>query len=79
MKTNLNKIKLIAFDLDDTLLTHKKVLTQENFNALKNAASVREASDVVLKNFERPANQSESVCEYRASLGENFYNEMHTV
>ena len=32
-------------------------------NALKNAASVREASDVVLKNFERPANQSESVCE----------------
>ena len=40
MKTNLNKIKLIAFDLDDTLLTHKKVLTQENFNALKNAADL---------------------------------------
>lgn len=40
MKTDLNKIKLIAFDLDDTLLTHKKVLTQENFNALKNAADL---------------------------------------
>ncbi|MBQ7578038.1 MAG: hypothetical protein IJT21_07235 [Synergistaceae bacterium] len=48
-------------------------------NALKNASSIREASDVVLKEFERPANQSESVCAYRAGQGENFYNEMHTV
>ena len=44
-------------------------------NALKNATSIREASDIVLKEFERPANQSESACAYRAGLGEAIYSE----
>jgi len=41
---------------------------------LKNATSVREASDVVLLKFERPANQSESVQKKRAEYGQNYYN-----
>ena len=45
-------------------------------NALKLAVNVRSASDVVLKQFERPANQSEAACAYRASLGQSIYNEI---
>lgn len=41
---------------------------------LKNAKSVREASDAVLTKFERPANQGESVQTARASYGEKYYN-----
>ena len=45
-------------------------------NALKLAVDIRSASDVVLKQFERPANQSDSACAYRASLGQSIYNEL---
>lgn len=41
---------------------------------LQSAASVREASDVVLHDFERPANQSESVEVKRANYGIDYYN-----
>ena len=43
-------------------------------NILKNAKSVREASDAVLLDFERPANQSETVKANRAAYGQRFYN-----
>lgn len=42
--------------------------------ALKNATSIREASDTVLKKFEIPANMGESVCAARAQRGQNFYD-----
>ena len=35
---------------------------------------VREASDIVLKKFEVPANMDTSVQEKRASYGRNYYN-----
>lgn len=41
---------------------------------LKSAKSVREASDVVLTKFERPANQSEAVKVKRASYGQTYYD-----
>ena len=44
-------------------------------NALKGATTIRYASDIVLTQFERPADQSESVKRYRASLGEKLYEE----
>ena len=47
-------------------------------NALKSASNIRSASDVVLKQFERPANQSESACAYRASLGQKIYDRINT-
>ena len=43
--------------------------------ALRNAKSVREASDIVLTKYEKPANQSESVQVKRASYGEEFYKQ----
>jgi hypothetical protein len=41
---------------------------------INKATSVLEASNVILKEFERPANQGASVQEKRASYGENYYN-----
>ena len=43
-------------------------------NGLKNAKSVREASDIVLTKFERPKDQSEAVKIKRASYGQYFYD-----
>lgn len=43
------------------------------YSALKKATSIREASDIVLTQFERPANQSESVKEKRAEYGQKYY------
>lgn len=43
-------------------------------NILCNANSVLEASNSVLFNFERPANQSESVQKKRASFGQEYYD-----
>ena len=43
-------------------------------NTLKTATSVRQASDAVLLQFERPANQSEANQEKRASYGQVYYD-----
>mgnify|MGYP003298076894 CR=1 FL=1 len=45
---------------------------------LQNAKSIREASDVILLKFEKPADQSEKVKEKRASFGQEFYNKYAT-
>lgn len=44
------------------------------YNSLVNATNIRTPSDVVLHDFENPADQSESVEIYRASLGTEIYN-----
>lgn len=49
---------------------YKSVLT-----ALKSATSVLQASNAVLLQFERPADQSMSVQNKRASYGQNYYNQ----
>ncbi len=41
--------------------------------ALKKAGSVREASDIILLQYERPANQSEEAQKRRAGFGERCY------
>ena len=48
-------------------------------NTLKNATSIREASDKVLKHFENPADQSDKVKEQRATFGNNFYNKFNVI
>lgn len=45
-------------------------------SVLKNATSIREASDKVLHDFENPAVQDTSVEEYRCRLGQSIYNEL---
>ncbi len=42
---------------------------------LKNAASVRQASDAVLTKFERPADQSEAAKKKRASFGQTYFEQ----
>ena len=44
------------------------------FSTIKNATSIREASDCVLTQYERPANQDTSVQEKRASYGQSTYD-----
>ena len=43
-------------------------------STLKATKSVREASDAVLKQYERPADQSEAVQKKRASYGQGYYD-----
>ena len=42
---------------------------------LEKSVSIRECSDVIVKQFLRPADQSEAVCKYRADLGRAFYQQ----
>lgn len=44
------------------------------WSALRSATNIRTASDVVLVDFESPADQSEAVKQYRASLAQDFYD-----
>ena len=44
-------------------------------NGIMQAKTIRAASDIVLTQFERPADQSENAKKYRASLGEKLYEE----
>lgn len=48
------------------------------YAALVNATDIRTASDIVLAQFENPADQSLAVKIYRASLGTAIYNEEAT-
>ena len=54
-------------------------LWQPEFKAvlevLQNSVSLRECSDVLVKKFLRPADQSEGVCAQRAKLAREFYND----
>lgn len=42
--------------------------------ALKTASSIREASDIILEQYEKPADQSEAVKEKRAGYGQEIYD-----
>lgn len=44
------------------------------YNTLQNAKSIKEASDCVLTQFERPADQSDNVKNKRAEYGQTIYN-----
>ena len=55
------------------LISELKGYTTVN-SVLKSAKSVREASDIVLTKFEKPADQSESVKKLRAKYGQGYYD-----
>lgn len=75
----LNFVKAAGKSIGD-LETQLAFLLQEIrgytsvWNTLTTATSVREASDVVLMKYERPANQSESVQVKRAGYGQQYYD-----
>ena len=43
-------------------------------DALKNAKSAKEASDIILTRYEKPADQSENAKKRRAEMGQTIYN-----
>lgn len=43
-------------------------------DSLKNAKSVKEASDLILTRYEKPADQSENAKKRRAEMGQTIYN-----
>lgn len=70
MGVSIGSVELAcAFLLHELKTTYTGV-----YNSLKNATNIRTPSDVVLHDFENPADQSESVEIYRASLGTEIYN-----
>ena len=75
----LNFVKAAGKSIGD-LETQLAFLLQEIkgytsvWNTLTSTTSVREASNVVLKKYERPANQSESVQVKRAGYGQQYYD-----
>lgn len=44
------------------------------WNTLQNATSIREASDIVLERYEKPAGTSEKVKKKRAEFGQTYYD-----
>jgi hypothetical protein len=59
----------LEFLYQELSTSYKSVLS-----TLKNATSILEASNAVLFKFENPKDQSVSVQNYRASLGQSFYD-----
>ena len=60
----------------DYLLYELKTSYPGVYNTLRTALSIRQASDVVLHDFENPADQSANVEFVRASLGTAIYKEL---
>lgn len=59
----------LAFLVHELSTSYKAVL-----NTLKTATTVKAASDAVLLQFERPADQSEANCTKRAGYGQTYYD-----
>lgn len=59
----------VNFALCELKTNYKSLVTK-----LNNAKTVREASDLVLTQYERPADQSEAVKQKRASLSQKYYD-----
>lgn len=74
----LAKQKGVSIGDEDTQIEFLLKELQESFpsvlKVLKTAASIREASDIVLKKFEAPADCGESVQAARAARGQAFYD-----
>ena len=76
--------KFLAFELDFLYQesTTRKVRSgvgpagMTEWQAINNATSIRQASDIWLRSFERPADQSDAHAALRAGLGQKIYDEM---
>lgn len=59
----------------DYLMVELKGSYKRVLDGLRKASTIREASDIVLTQYERPADQGEAAKRYRAGLGEQLYKE----
>lgn len=75
---NLAREMNVSIADEDMQLSYLLKELEENYPSvlkiLKKTSSIREASDIVLKKFECPANTGESVCAGRAARGQRFYD-----
>ena len=71
-KTHNKSIGDLAMQVDFLLIELKQY--KDVWAVLQTATSVKQASDVVLTQFEKPRDQSDKVKEQRASYGLDFYN-----
>lgn len=75
---NLAKQKGVSIADEDMQIEYLLKELQESYGSvlkvLKTTTSIREASDIVLKKFEIPANTGQSVCTGRAARGQRFYD-----
>lgn len=69
-KTSISDLKMQLDFLWKELQGYKGVM-----KTLKNAKTVKEASDIFLTDFERPADQSNAAKDNRASYGQKYYDE----
>lgn len=71
MNVSIGSVELaITYLIQELNTSYPSVMT-----SLKNATSIRQASDTVLHDFESPHDQSESVEQSRSNLGESVYTE----
>lgn len=70
-KTSIGDLQTQLEFLYKELYKYPKIL-----KTLQNATSVKEASDIFMIEFERPANQSDSAKEKRAAHGQNYYDNL---
>lgn len=67
-----------SYDLSLTMLiTELREFYPSVESAIRNGTSIREVSDIVLTQFEKPADQSEEVKRTRAALGQAIYDNNH--
>ena len=52
----------------------QELTSMKLIDTLKNAKSIKEASDYFLTQFERPKNQTDYIKNLRANYGQEFYN-----
>jgi signal transduction histidine kinase len=70
-----NQLTRIQYEVDNGLQWISTATYAQSFTDFtKSIESVGTLAKMFLLNYERPADQSESVQEYRASLAENWYN-----
>lgn len=53
-----------------------ELMSYNLIDKLRTSKSVRESSDLILKHFEKPADQSENACIRRAGYGQDIYNRL---
>ena len=68
-KVSIGDIYLQLDYLWEELQSYKTVL-----NTLRSAKNIREASDIVMLKYEKPANKSEAIKERRASYGQKYFD-----
>lgn len=73
-KSKKKSIGDLEMQLEFLVKELKTSYTNSVYNILKNATSVQQASDVVLMNFERPANAAAKKTQ-RAQMGQVYYNQ----